>query len=113
MSIILLRDKSYCPNCRRKSEPQHFRECRACGMMIFLRPINFQKYEDDGAKRDYWAWINDRIGWVYRDWVVEKSVNWEKPLTPEVETAKLPENYGKDMTPDDVVKRGGKLKIQS
>ena len=99
MSIILLRDKAYCPNCRRKSHPQHFRECKACGMMIFLRPIQFQRYEDDRAKRDYWCWRNDEIGWVYRDWWIEKSVNWEKPLTPEVKAADLPSDYGKQPIP--------------
>ena len=39
-------------------------------MRLFIHPINFQAYEDDGNPRRYWLWRND-VGWVYRDHVIE------------------------------------------
>jgi hypothetical protein len=39
-------------------------------MRIFIRPIDFQSYEDDGNPRRYWLWTNSE-GWIHRDHVIE------------------------------------------
>ncbi len=110
MRFLLLKDKTVCPACHRRTNPSHFRGCANCGMMLFLRPISFQSYEDDGHLRIYWLWTQAN-GWIYRDHVMaglkaqEREVRIDEP-SPE---------YGRHITPEQVRARGGKMvkKIKS
>jgi hypothetical protein len=74
--LILLRDRNRCPHCRarRSFSSGH---CHNCGMRLFIRPINFRQFEDDGNDRRYWLWTIDR-GWIHRDFVMLPD---EKPLS--------------------------------
>jgi hypothetical protein len=63
--------------------------------MLFLREIQFHKYEDDGAVRSYWMFTKDK-GWVHRDHIMSREVI---ALSREVEIAKLPDNYGMQPIP--------------
>ena len=68
-NYLLLRKKTECPQCRcRRSFTQGF--CHNCGIRLFIRPINFRAFEDDGNERRYWLWTNDK-GWIHRDQVIE------------------------------------------
>lgn len=42
--------------------------------MIFLKPIAFTKYEDDGNLRDYYLWT-DNYGWKHRDHLMVAGAN--------------------------------------
>lgn len=66
--MILLRDKKRCPNCRAR-RPFTDGYCANCGLRLFIRPINFQQFEDDGNPRRYWLWTNSE-GWIFRDHVM-------------------------------------------
>ena len=67
-NFVLLKDKNRCPQCRarRSFSDGH---CSNCGIRLFIRPINFRAYEDDGNPRRYWLWTNSE-GWIYRDHVI-------------------------------------------
>ena len=60
-------------------------------MRIFVRPINFQQFEDDGNDRRYWLWTNEN-GFIYRDHIMmglqplDRHVNLNTP-EPVVKTA--------------------------
>lgn len=66
---LFLRDKNRCPQCRcRRSFSGGY--CHACGIRLFIHPINFRAYEDEGNPRRYWLWTNQN-GWIYRDHIIE------------------------------------------
>lgn len=67
--LILLRDKCRCPQCRARRSFSGG-NCSNCGMRLFINPINFKQFEDDGNDRRYWLWTNDS-GWIYRDYVMD------------------------------------------
>lgn len=69
MSYVLLKDKHKCPRCQARTRMNHSGHCRNCGLRLFLSPINFTAFEDDGNLRNYWLWTNDR-GWIHRDYVM-------------------------------------------
>ena len=70
MSYILLRDKNRCPRCvARIKLTDNQSRCRNCSMRLFIRPIDFQAFEDDGNPRIYWLWHNEH-GWIHRDHVM-------------------------------------------
>jgi len=102
MSYRLLKRKDCCPNCGRVQQIQHGRECPGCRNTLFLRPIQFQSYEDDGHLRNYWLWTEMK-GWMHRDHIMVKEA---KPLESEVKFDKVPEGYGKQTTPEAVVAAG-------
>ena len=66
--LILLRDKHRCPQCRARRSFSGG-NCSNCGMRLFINPINFKQFEDDGNIRRYWLWTND-LGWKHRDYVM-------------------------------------------
>lgn len=85
--LILLRDKNRCPHCRsrRSFSSGH---CGNCGMRLFVRPIKFRQFEDDGNDRRYWLWTNDR-GWVHRDFVMSPEA---APLSPQINLTTIERN---------------------
>lgn len=84
---ILLKDKHRCPRCfARRSFMSGL--CYNCGMRLFVRPIDFQRFENEGNPRLYWLWTNDN-GWIFRDHVIEGlkpldrhiDLSWPEPNT--------------------------------
>ena len=69
MSYVLLKQKEICPQCRSRAVSSGG-YCRNCCMRLFVKPINFQAYEDDGNTRRYWLFTKDN-GWIHRDQVIE------------------------------------------
>lgn len=68
-NYLLLRDARVCPACHYKSLPGHFKECRVCRTLLFLRPIDFLLWEHDGGERNYWLFTS-ADGWKHRDYVI-------------------------------------------
>lgn len=68
-NYLLLRDARACPACHYKSLPGHFKECRVCRTLLFLRPIDFLLWEHDGGERNYWLFTS-ADGWKHRDYVI-------------------------------------------
>ena len=106
MSYLLLTNIDVCPSCHYKTRPSHFSHCRTCNTLIFHHPIDFISFEADGGFRQYYLWTKDR-GWIHRDHVMmERAKAMERE-----ENIIIPErNVG--TTPEQVAKRGGKLKIR-
>ncbi len=101
MSYLLLQDPKVCPACHFKTYPRHFREC-SCGVMLFLRPIDFEKYEADGGLANYWC-LHKQYGWQHRDHLMIKDAAIQ---IREWKGEELPENYGKHITPEQIAARG-------
>ena len=67
-------------------------------MRLFINPINFKQFEDDGNDRRYWLWTNDN-GWIYRDHVIEGlkplsqsfEISSPEPTTEETQKRRLAE----------------------
>lgn len=54
-------------------------------MLLFLRPINFKEWEDDGNIRSYYL-FDRQYGWMHRDQIMvrqEAQVANPKIMTPE------------------------------
>jgi hypothetical protein len=66
MNLLLLRDQSKCPQCRRHSVGHD--HCWNCGIRLFRRPIHFAQWDADGNDARYWLWTNDQ-GWIFADHV--------------------------------------------
>jgi hypothetical protein len=104
---LFFKNPAYCPACRRKTQPSHFRPCRNCGTLLFLRPIDFPLWEAEGNLRVYWC-FHPHKGWLYRDWFFQKDE--PKPIERIYVPPKLPDNYGRTTTPEAVARRGLKTK---
>ncbi len=108
MADYLLLKFDACPQCRCKGRVVHFNPCPNCNTMLFKRPIDFELYEADGNIRHYWMY--DAVkGWMHRDAIMEARF---KPNEREYKPEKLPDDYGKQTTPEAIQARGGKLKLQ-
>ena len=95
--FILLTDRNYCPNCRRKSTPKGYGQCRGCGMMLFDAGNDFRKYELETGFREYWVYISKTKGFVHRSHLLDfdsKPLEIETPLAREYKAPELPSDYG-------------------
>lgn len=101
MNLLLLKNAKECPACRCSGGVRHLGQCRHCGTVLFLSPINFRKYEDDGNLRTYWLFHQEN-GWMHRDQIMVRQEAQER--FPDIKTPE-PNNA---TTPEQVVRRGGK-----
>lgn len=104
---LLLKDQGQCPRCR-CDRVIHFRQCINCGTMLFTRPIQFSRYEDEGGFKNYWLFDALR-GWIHRDAIM---VDDFSPNEREYKAPKLDPDYGRQTTPEAVRAQGGKLKLK-
>jgi len=104
---LKLLDGTRCPRCF-CHRVVHFTQCNNCGTLLFTRPINFYLFEEDGNHRNWW-FFHAKNGWMHRDAVMIADF---KPNEREYKAPKLPDNYGKETTPEEVQARGGKLRLK-
>lgn len=107
-SYLILKDPKICPSCHcehRTKRIRHFRDCPVCGIPLFLRPIIFTKWEDDGGRRDYWMFSKTK-GWVSRDYIMAN----DAPAAQIRDQVIIPPPRNTVTTPEEVAKfRGGKV----
>lgn len=105
---LRLRNPNQCPNCGYRGQHPRNGSCGSCGTRLFPTLIyDFERFSQE-CFCNFWAF--DRgggRGWINRDHLLVKGA---KPQTRELNLPKLPKNYGQHTTPNEVVKRGGKLK---
>ena len=107
MADYLLLQKPCCPRCR-CALVAHFRQCPNCGTMLFLRPIQFARYEADGGFVNWWLYDKAK-GWMHRDAIMIPEF---KPNEREYKAPKLPDDYGRSVTPEQVQQRGGRIRLK-
>lgn len=100
--LLLLKNREVCPACRRRTWPVHFSGCAACGTLLFLRPINFDQFVDDGGTREYYLFTS------FNGWMHSTQLKDPQALSRDYKPPKLPENYGKHTTPEAITNRGRK-----
>ena len=103
---VLLLDRNICPACRvRRSFVSG--PCHNCGNRIFTKPPeNPEKYEEETGIRHWYAW-NSIKGWMHRDHFMVPDA---KPNHRAYQAPALPKDYGKTITPSEVVARRAKSK---
>ena len=104
---LLLTDRTRCPSCQHRTAPSHTGRCRHCGVKLFLGiNYDFGAFERDMGPQNFWAF--DRLhGWRHRDFF---RVLGATPQRRELNLPQLPKGYGEHTTPQQVARRGGKLK---
>ena len=89
MSYLLLKDRSVCPKCRTQAVPKSLpAKCRACGMWLFKSTDAVNRFMAETGWRELWVFCGSE-GWKHSTQLDEA-----KPLTRDVVTEKLPDNYG-------------------
>lgn len=107
-NYLIQSDITACPRCRRRTRPTHFNGCKNCGVLLFHRPIDFEKFEAEQGIRD-WYLMTPLKGWVHRDHFMCKDA---APLDRDYVAPKLPDDYGKTETPDSVQAKGAARKLR-
>lgn len=83
---LLLKQKTQCPRCRAKRRSTINGHCANCGIQLFVNPINFQAFEDDGHSREWW-FFHPSNGWMHRSQVMIEERPIERRI-PELVTEK-------------------------
>jgi hypothetical protein len=105
---LLLTDKNRCPQCFVRRNGDFDGNCHNCGTRLFPSILfDFQKYEDDGNVRHWWAFTKES-GWKHRDHFM---VATAKPQDKYQKPVELEKSYGRSTTPAEVAARGGKLEL--
>lgn len=107
-NLLLLSHKNVCPQCFVRRNGEMDACCHNCGTRLFPSVnFDFQKYEDDGNVRHWWAFTNE-AGWKHRDHFMVKSAKPQERYSP---PPKIEKDYGRHTTPGEVAAQGGKLNL--
>ncbi len=106
---LLLTDKNRCPQCGVRRIGSNSGLCHNCGTRLFPNIlVDFQKYEDDGNVRHWWAFASKEKGWMHRDHFMVKTARPQERHAP---PPKIEKNYGRHTTPGEVAAQGGRLNL--
>ena len=104
--FVFLTDRHRCPKCLARIDVVSGANCRNCGTKLFLRPIDFKKFEDETGLLYWWCWHHEN-GWMHRDHFMVEGV---KPNHREYKVPKLPKDYGLHTTPEEVAMAPRKMR---
>lgn len=100
---LLLKNWKVCPRCRRIAVPANLPAvCRCCNVMLFRQRHAFELYAEQTGDREYYV-FNTQLGWIHSTQIKDPQA-----LSRDYKPPKLPDNYGKETTPEEIANRGRK-----